>query len=404
MRCCYCLAKPGPDPSIHLCLQPLHPPPPTPPPPSTPVPHAPGHRCLPLAEILWGQGALRRNRSAATAGAGAGWVGCAGGGGGSSSTPARTLERPLSSYKQASHPPCCPFTSPDDIPPPLPPSHLPAGCALVQPLLPRAIHKCGGRGAAHLGRRRPARQQRQRRRQQQQQPQRWWQGRQRERCLLQQSGRWAEQVVGWGGRTPSMRRAGCMSQRGSAHAYGQRGCSTEPPPGSSAEAEIAVKVLRRLLEQDPELRSVALLSPYRCVGTLCGQIVCMGGARLGWHVHLRGAARQKGHFRASVAHRQPACLPVAPAPPPIASIALHCSGQVRLLSELLAGADLPAGGSSSDTEDPAGGGGGAWQGGCTSHCASPGELAAEHALVTSAARRHCPRAQALARVPALLCS
>ena len=36
-----------------------------------------------------------------------------------------------------------------------------------------------------------------------------------------------------------------------------------------AEAEVAMKVLLRVLQQDEGITSIALLSPYRCVGRAC---------------------------------------------------------------------------------------------------------------------------------------
>lgn len=55
-----------------------------------------------------------------------------------------------------------------------------------------------------------------------------------------------------------------------------------------AEADVAIRALLRLIERDPDLQSVALLSPYRCAAG-------MGGSP-GLACHCREARRQAVQF------------------------------------------------------------------------------------------------------------
>ncbi len=108
-----------------------------------------------------------------------------------------------------------------------------------------------------------------------------------------------------------------------------------------AEADVAIRALQRLIERDPDLQSVALLSPYRCAAG-------MGGSP-GLACHCREARRQAVHARVacgcalrcpavgfcpSHAHPQLTRLCCSSSPPPR-------SGQVRLLSSMVTKANVP---------------------------------------------------------------
>lgn len=103
-----------------------------------------------------------------------------------------------------------------------------------------------------------------------------------------------------------------------------------------AEAEVVLRVVRRLLEEDSSLQSLALLSPYRWAG--CWRWGGWAQARaFGRPAHPLCVIEARQALPLMKDHCQALnCLPPSPLPrrPP-------CSGQVRLLSELLGRAALP---------------------------------------------------------------
>ena len=100
------------------------------------------------------------------------------------------------------------------------------------------------------------------------------------------------------------------------------------------EAEMAVRALLRLMEGDPELRSVALLSPYRRGR---GGAALVGSSMAAWQHGCVACAPARLAWPAftppPLETPLPAQTPRLPPPP--------CSGQVRLLNSLVAKEGLP---------------------------------------------------------------
>ena len=104
------------------------------------------------------------------------------------------------------------------------------------------------------------------------------------------------------------------------------GCGGGGSYSNPAEAEVAMKVLLRVLQQDEGITSIALLSPYRCAA-------CMCWAKWGRPASCGARSAQCPDLL------YPGCRTTTTTP-----AACHeRSGQVRLLNSLLSRAQLPEG-------------------------------------------------------------